>query len=379
MNDVKPNDVNKEIILIGDSYGTLYRNNTTTIPTQIKPLLNKHNISFYHRFVSGSGFSNGGFLQNLHYLDTTITNKEKIDEIWVFGGWNDEIGRNKQTIEELQTAMSKFSTYAKEKYTNAKIKLSFISFGFKVNTSSTENQLNGLKKVYNTYSSYASQVGIEYVKGLESVCHYSAYMEPNDGITDGGHPNDLGIIELAKRITDIITTGSTTIRYVGDGIQIGVNNGYNTLANGVSKSGADWYFLESIIDTTYRLFTYIISDSGTTPVFSFSGPQYENIKLSYTVIPFFKWKAQCAVPSSENFVINVPVTLNIVKEGETETTSIHTTVEFLYLAKSTDTGEDGYEVSFRIPYMYGVKNGTLKSIVINSSAEFITDIRYNFI
>lgn len=375
-------EVGKHIIFIGDSYGVLYRNNTTTLPEQLAPYMTKYGYTMYHKFVSGAGFCNGGFLSNLQSLDSEITDKGKVFEIWVLGGWNDEITRNGQTIEQLQTAMTTFATYAKANYPNAKLCLSFYSFGFDVITDTTHSQagyeLTDLGKVRSTYTGYASTAGFGYVKGLEGVFHNLNLMEPNDGVTDGGHPNDAGLAQAAKNITDILLTGETTINYHSKTSPYWQTSGTicNLAPNVTSTSDDKWYWIEDIKDYEYRLFTYLIAGTNSAPVFNFSGSTYAGVTLNCVNLKFGYWKAELAVPFSQNFVIDVPIAFNYTPTGSSTPKTIYYTAEFMYSRKSENGhGQLGYDVSFRTPILEGGTTGTLNWICIQGSAQVRFDTR----
>ena len=374
----------RNVIFIGDSYGTLYRNNTTTIPEQLEPLLTARGITMYHRYVSGAGFCNGGYLTNLQYLASSITDKNAIDEIWVMGGWNDEITRNDQTVEDLQTAMTAFATYAKTNYPNAKLSLSFYSFGFDVVTDTTHSQqgynLNDLGKTFKTYYGYAVQAGFCYVKGLEPVFHNLSLMEPNDGVTNGGHPNDNGIKEVARHITNILLTGDTFIAYSNSASRYWGDNTNCVLATGItSTSVAKWYMMESICNDMFRLLSYTENYNNTAPVLTFSPDYFSDITLNCANITIGNWKAEMAIPVSENFEFNVPITIHFTPTGSSTAQTIYYTAQFVYKRVTQDNdGENGYSVSFKLPILNNVTTGTLHWISINGSSTYLLPVNQFF-
>lgn len=203
---------NKKIILIQDSYGTNNGSGTTistTTPIELNRILSSFGISLYSKAQNGAGFCNGEFLQNLQTVTVPETEKQNITDIWVLGGWNDEIGRDNQTEASLKTAMGNFLTYTHNNYPNAKVHLAFISYGlaYQSTLAPSYTGFGGLKETLDIYRNSVEQ-GFYYEGRLETVLHNMEYM-----VNDWCHPNANGAKYVAERLADLILTGDTHIHH----------------------------------------------------------------------------------------------------------------------------------------------------------------------
>ena len=201
----------KNVILIQDSYGTRNGSGTaisTSVPEELESILNVHDYNLYHKATNGAGFCNGKFLENLTYVaDEIVDDKNSIGDIWVLGGWNDEIQRYSQTEEQLKTAMEALITYAHTTFPNANVHLAFISYGFKYSSLSTLKGYTGVEKALDIYRE-STKLGFLYEGRLETVLHNRDYM-----VSDLAHPNADGCKYIAARLADLILTGDTHIHH----------------------------------------------------------------------------------------------------------------------------------------------------------------------
>lgn len=191
------------IVLIGDSYGT---NNgsgvtlSTDLPTEVSKLITDRTI--YSKYANGHGFCNGGFLSNLQNLVISNEEKDKVSDIYVMGGWNDEITLDGITEDAIYSAMTSFKNYANANYPNAKLHLMFISWDFR----STRN-ISNLVKTWNCYSK-CNKCGFAFHGNMAWVLHNKNYMT-----TDNAHPNEDGVKALADNLSNVIRTGNTSVIY----------------------------------------------------------------------------------------------------------------------------------------------------------------------
>lgn len=231
----------KNVILIQDSYGTNNGSGTTistTIPLELDAILDEYGINLYSKASNGAGFCNGAFKSNLTTLAGAMTAEVKtaITDIWVLGGWNDEINRNSQTEEQLKTAMGTFLTYAKANFPNADIHLAFISYGYAYQGLSTDAGYLGLYKTLKIYRE-STAMGIKYEGRLETVLHNTNYL-----VSDLAHPNADGCKYTAARLADLILTGDTHIHHRTE-----------YLEQATSGVADEYYSIEDIVPNTHTI------------------------------------------------------------------------------------------------------------------------------
>lgn len=203
---------NKKVILIQDSYGT---NNgsweviSTTTGAELTTLLWNFWIPLWYKARNGAWFCNGLYLSNLQGAAEDITDQEKptITDIYVLGGWNDEIWRYEQTKAWLETAMGEFLTYAKTTFKNAKVHLAFISYGFRQSSLDPRGWRIWLSETLDIYRD-SVKLWYYYEWRLEPVLHNFSMM-----VSDYAHPNAEGVKYVAHRLADLIITGDTHIHH----------------------------------------------------------------------------------------------------------------------------------------------------------------------
>lgn len=186
--------VSEGTIIISDSFGTGYSPDGTTVPFP-EIFRNRSGIAnFYTNSFGGAGFkaeSDDGknFLVLLQQLDSVITNKNAIKNIFVVGGVND----NKSTIvyDEIITNMNQFLTYAMTNYPNATIGVGAV--GTWSPFQSAENRLRFINKSLKAYQQSSSHTRTYYLSGIENVLKDNSLIS-----TDGVHPNQDGQRALAN-------------------------------------------------------------------------------------------------------------------------------------------------------------------------------------
>lgn len=189
---------NKKYIFIGDSYGAAQYWDYDTWSTIVPAKMGLTNgTDYWLRCASGAGFCpSTNFLGELQDL-SSISNKDEITDIYVFGGIND----NSYTKAQINTAIETFMTYAKANYPYAVVHIGHIS------------QTNDAVGVYNmglkTLSAYSrcADYGAVYVPLQDAIADFELLN------SDGVHPNEAGQIALSEAIYDYIVGRSVFTRH----------------------------------------------------------------------------------------------------------------------------------------------------------------------
>lgn len=238
------NSSTKSIVLIGDSYGT---NNgggvviANPLPVVIKQYLGIADDKYKYSFQNGAGFANQGFINQLN----SFSADKSVTDVYVMGGWNDEIGRGGITTDDVKNAMESFYSAAMTKFPSCKIHLLFISWG----GYHKHTWYSGLVYARTVYRDCAS-IGFIYHGEAENVMHNKDLMIATDS-----HPNQQGVDKLAEVISCIINGGSPKYRYehayFANDI---VSEKYNI------HSGASFGVVEEITESGEKLLIYNNSD-----------------------------------------------------------------------------------------------------------------------
>lgn len=206
----------KNIILIGDSYGTANGGGVTIsnpLPELIQSYLGLDNDHFRASFVNGAGFGNGGFYNQFNAISATMTDDEKADvtDIYFLGGWNDESTRVTQS--QFLTGVQNCETLIASKFTHATKHVVFISH------STAESTLSHLSTTIGWYDSLITR-GWAVDRNMRYIL-----INPNWVISDGAHPNQDGVNALAKYFCDVVYSGQTSVNY--DFLLQGADFSYN--------------------------------------------------------------------------------------------------------------------------------------------------------
>lgn len=179
-------------IFIGDSYGTgfntLDNTKTTTYMSLLPAKMGLKQGEYYTSAVTGAGFVNGGFKSQLVALNNTVTDKEFIKYIYVFGGWNDKDYEPDNITQHIDDFISTANKY----YPNAQVILCMIS---------QDRMFDArwkLLKVREAYSHYPC------LSGVHNILH-----NPNFFTKDTYHPNQDGQNALTDGLYDAIVNGGT--------------------------------------------------------------------------------------------------------------------------------------------------------------------------
>lgn len=191
----------RNVVIIGDSYGT--SNGGGVVISRPYPTIIQESGRFsnvYTACKNGAGFANGGFMEMLNSL--AIDDPESVTDLIVLGGWND---RN-WTYNHLSNAMVEFRNSVNSKYTNAKLELGFISFGYEKLASDTEYAT--LMACRTSYFALGQTLGYTVFKNLQWIMRNRDFM-----IADGAHPNQNGMLAIANGVISCLETGDNSVQY----------------------------------------------------------------------------------------------------------------------------------------------------------------------
>ena len=190
----------KNVIILGDSYGT--ENGSAgvispTLPEYVQTYTKLPNTRFRASCQNGAGYCNGYYLSNLTTLASGMTadEKNKVTDIYVFGGWNDT-PTAERTQSAFLTGADNLYTYAKTNFPNAIIHAGFWA-GHK---NSYDSDLMTTRGWY----FLLGQHGYALIPNIDFVMHLHSYFFDNDQ----HHPNQSGVNALATFIARYILEGS---------------------------------------------------------------------------------------------------------------------------------------------------------------------------
>ena len=293
VNNSVANAIKKNIVLIGDSYGTGTgggENISNPFPIRTKNLLSMGSENFAFKFRNGAGFCNGLFLDNLNNVD--VAEPSGVTDVYVLGGWNDENGRSGVSEDAFFTALATFKSRAKELFPNAKLHLCFISWGYSTGNNAA---LRTTWQWYRTSSAY----GWIYHENM-SWCMHNATLMADDKY----HPNEQGMAILARNLASVIETGDCHVYYNFD------NNMVASDSVVVVEGSSTAIIQETLVDGVTSLRFYV----GTKP-FCFV-PSSGNLIANGDIIELGTYPMRVLKGSSNNVFIPVGVTV-YTNEGET--------------------------------------------------------------
>lgn len=195
---------NKNVIIIGDSYGTTNGSTEGNVTPYTERLKNLVNFNYYKYYCqNGAGFVNDRFYNLLSSAETNDT----LTDLYVFGGWNDI----NETKADITTAISKFATLAKNKYPNAKLHLGLLGWGYHI-TSEQRTKFNTIHA--NSYG-MCTKYGFDVYEPTFDVC----VQETTDfwySLTSGNgreHPSNNGSEFISIRLANLINYGAVNFSY----------------------------------------------------------------------------------------------------------------------------------------------------------------------
>lgn len=231
----------KNVIVIADSYGVVSADwgAVTPFPVLVKQYLGYNDNNYHYAAQAGAGFANGLFLSNLKSV--TVSEPINVTDIYVLGGWNDEIGRSEITgtpitAEMVTNAMTELRTYCWNTYPNANVHLIFTAWRFGAELSA------GFLQTKNIYLNANKQ---QYVchPDMQYVCHNKAFMGRGEYYD---HPNQLGQEAIAKALCNTIKNGCCDIIY-----DFAVQPGEFTVSNGISwNAQAGTFVFQQFLDNS---------------------------------------------------------------------------------------------------------------------------------
>lgn len=210
---------NRKIICITDSYGNypVYDGRNFQYVAALRAGLSPDNV--YDFFRGSAGFSQTGSLNFLAVLqdnESVIDDRTAIDDIYVFGGANDQNGNN------IVSGISAFCAYCKSNYPNARVHIGYV-------TKSWETAY--YQYTYDAFNAYSAcaDYGAEYLTGSENIMHtYDSFL------SDKVHPSVTGRIWLYIMTAQLIMSGSCDVQHEID-INITSNDATITLDSTYNK------------------------------------------------------------------------------------------------------------------------------------------------
>lgn len=199
---------NRRFIFIGDSWFRYHSGNDYThFMDMVYSALNLTQGSDYYEIAAGGYGFIGDENQGRTWLSllqaATIADPETITDIYIFGGINDR----PYTQAAIETAISSFAAYTKNRFPNAKIKLGCISW--------TQNSVyNGILRdtIIPAYRN-CSKYGISYIPNMEYSAHIYSYL-------DGIHPTQSMQPFLFNAVMSAILSDRADIKYTAAGSRV---------------------------------------------------------------------------------------------------------------------------------------------------------------
>ena len=193
----------RNIILIGDSYGTTNGGTAiigTPLPDVVQTYLGLPNAQFHSRFQNGAGFGNGVFTTEINAVISSLSADEKDDvtDVYFIGGWNDE--SNRVTEAQFNTGVQACETAVRTNLPNAMLHVALLAHS---------NYLNKqhILTTRDWYDGLATR-GWSCIKNLRY-----CLLDPSLMDSAGNHPNQTGVNAIAKYLVDAILNGEANVNY----------------------------------------------------------------------------------------------------------------------------------------------------------------------
>lgn len=189
------------IVIIGDSYGTTNGSGLGTItpyPVFLQTYLNLDNNHYHTAHRNGSGFANGRYLERLD----TLSDNEYVNEVYVFGGWNDT--QSRVTDSDVFTGMEAFAARARVKFPNAKLYCGILAYGYDV----TPTYLNDMAHLASTTYGECAKHGFDAYLNSYPIClqSYANFWFDISDSSGAAHPSTTGSEIIAERLATLIQT-----------------------------------------------------------------------------------------------------------------------------------------------------------------------------
>lgn len=187
---------NRNLIFIGDSYqvGTYSGQSFTSFVTLFKQRYGDEFGKIYNNEMGSYGFAANGnllFIKLLQQLDDTISEKNKITDIIVTGGYND--WKNPSGV---GAGIQEFMNYCKSTYPNAEVWLAPVAV---LRSGNAENAYNAMVN----WKTEGAKYGANVIQGIETCLRCGKYL-----MSDNVHPNQAGQDVLCNALYTGLKTGS---------------------------------------------------------------------------------------------------------------------------------------------------------------------------
>lgn len=299
----------KNVIVIADSYGVVSSDwgAVTPFPVLTKQYLGYDDTKYHYAAQAGAGFANGLFLSNLQSV--SVPNPDNVTDIYILGGWNDEIGRSEITStpitsEMVTNAMTALRTYCWTTYPNANVHVIFTAWRFGAELSSGFWQT---KKLYlnANQQQYICHTDIQYV------CHNKAYMGRGEFYD---HPNQAGQEAIARALANTIKNGSCDIIY-----DFAVQPNDFVLADGLTwnAQNGSFVFQQFLDNSVIHNDLFIPADNLLV-----TKTDHSNFNLNMNGSDFVELASfSGGLSTGTNWAQNIPVMLTLI--GTDKTVSVH--------------------------------------------------------
>lgn len=197
---------NRNVLLVGDSYLDGWDGDTTvnSYGYYLNSILNFKN--YYHVHTGGAGF---GYANSTHFYtlienfvnSNTQETLESINDIFIFGGYNDRDRTQNDIIENTPYGISATISYIKTNFINARIHIGMIGRALY----SPDMDWTKFNTVLKAYKDGAIVNGVHYVPNCELCLH-----DYKNFAADGVHPTDTGYYTLGVYLARILLDGDFT-------------------------------------------------------------------------------------------------------------------------------------------------------------------------
>lgn len=262
----------RKIIVVGDSYTRGYNPDGRITNTWIKQMCNnlglKYNNDVYDLSSDGAGFTISGnlYLTQLQNYNGA-TPRDKITDIWVVGGYND----NNAQFAAITQAIQIFMSYASINYPNALVSNMFVGFS---NDTATQFRL--------WQTTRAAYEVISKLGGCSYQLMNTILSPPSYRASDGFHPTQEAHNFLAQSFENVLLANTPLLNYSYKQLPITYplgNGNVNIISALASPYAASIYSPSTITITNigsleptpfHRIIAYNIADMPFIPNSSFS-------------------------------------------------------------------------------------------------------------
>lgn len=240
----------KNIRIIGDSYGTTNGGEVTVVPytVPLKDFLNKNENNYKTAHENGAGFGNDRFLALLNSFEDDIS----VNEVYVFGGWNDLESR--YTESDVHDKMEIFTKRCREKFPNATIYLGVLGYAYEM---AQEDVIKFNTLAYRTYGQCVRH-GFDGLLNTKAICvqQNSDFWADTNTALGKTHPSTTGELYIAIRLASVIKTKSNSMMMSTYCVSV-LNDKFENLNGGDKAIDIMQISTEESINTMFRKEIYI--------------------------------------------------------------------------------------------------------------------------